>query len=76
MVTSSVSPERCEMIVPNPASRAISMARSVSVSVPIWLGLIRMALPMPSSMPRFRIPVLVTNRSWISQANQLFVIAG
>src|SRR5512142_865073 len=37
IVTSSVSPERCEMTAVYPASRAIRMAASVSVSVPIWL---------------------------------------
>src|ERR1700737_56844 len=41
----------------------MSMAASVSVSVPIWLGLIRMALAMCLSMPSCRIFVLVTNRS-------------
>ncbi|MDT4862051.1 hypothetical protein FQZ97_966860 [compost metagenome] len=39
------------------------MAAKVSVSVPIWLILIRIELPMRLSMPSFRILVLVTNRS-------------
>ena len=46
----------------SPAS-AMSMAASVSVSVPIWLGLMRIALAIFLSMPSFRIFVLVTNRS-------------
>src|SRR5690242_3470919 len=41
MVVSSVSPERCETTQVNPAARAISMVRRVSLSVPIWLSLIR-----------------------------------
>src|SRR5256885_4945797 len=39
------------------------MAAKVSVSVPIWLILIRMELAIFLSMPSFRILVLVTNRS-------------
>ena len=39
------------------------MASSVSVSVPIWLTLIRIALAIPLSIPSFRMAVLVTNRS-------------
>ena len=39
------------------------MASSVSVSVPIWLTLIRIELATPISMPFFRNFVLVTNRS-------------
>ena len=35
MNVSSVSPDRCEMIERYPAERAISIASSVSVSVPI-----------------------------------------
>ena len=50
-----------------PSSRprlAISMASSVSVSVPIWLTLIRMRVGRrPSAMPRARRSVLVTKRS-------------
>ena len=41
----------------------MSIAASVSLSVPIWFGLMRMALAMPSAMPRPRMDVLVTNRS-------------
>ena len=44
MVVSSVSPERCEMTQVKPAARAISIVSSVSVSVPIWLSLIRIEL--------------------------------
>ncbi len=39
------------------------MASIVSVSVPIWLTLIRMLLAMPWSMPRCNRSVLVTNKS-------------
>ena len=42
---------------------ASSMASMVSVTVPIWLSLIRMELAMPSSMPRCRSSVLVTKMS-------------
>ena len=45
------------------ALSAISMAARVSVSVPIWFGLMRMALAMCLSMPSLRILVFVTNRS-------------
>jgi hypothetical protein len=44
MNVSSVSPERCEMIDEYPVPRASSMASSVSVSVPIWLTLMRIEL--------------------------------
>src|SRR5215468_8736810 len=39
------------------------MASMVSVTVPIWFSLMRMALAMPSLMPRERRSVLVTKRS-------------
>ena len=39
------------------------IASRVSVSVPIWLTLIRIELATPSSMPLARIAGLVTNRS-------------
>ena len=42
-MVSSVSPERCDTIGRQPARRASSMAAIVSVSVPIWLSLMRMA---------------------------------
>ena len=42
---------------------APDLASSVSVSVPIWLTLIRIALPVPPSMPRRSRSTLVTNRS-------------
>src|SRR3990172_8218085 len=63
MVVSSVSPERWLTTAPQPASRAISIAASVSERVPIWLSLMRMALAAPSSMPRARRSGLVTKRS-------------
>ena len=40
---SSVSPERCEMTVAYPASRAIAITSSDSVSVPIWFTFTRIA---------------------------------
>src|SRR6267142_4022454 len=39
------------------------MASMVSVTLPIWFSLMRMALAMPSLMPRERRAVLVTKRS-------------
>ncbi len=47
IVVSSVSPERCENTVPQPARWAISTASSVSDKVPIWLTLTSSALAMP-----------------------------
>src|SRR5229473_1183582 len=46
-----------------PALRASSMASMVSETLPIWFSLMRMALAMPSLMPRERRSVLVTKRS-------------
>ena len=63
MVESSVSPDRCEMIVAYDASRAMATASSVSVTVPIWFSLTSSALPTWSAMPRVRISGLVTNTS-------------
>src|ERR1700740_1783119 len=44
MNVSSLSPDRWEMTIPYDALRAMLMASSVWVSVPIWLTLIRIAL--------------------------------
>ncbi len=63
MVLSSVSPERWEMTAVYLARFAISIAASVSVTVPIWLSLINIELAMPFSMPSFKMAVLVTNKS-------------
>jgi len=63
MVVSSVSPERWEITVAHPARWAISTASRVSVRVPIWLSLIRMALAARSWMPRARNLGLVTKTS-------------
>src|SRR6185436_13675303 len=63
IVASSVSPDRCEMIVPYRASRAILTASRVSVTVPIWFSLTRSALPTPSAMPFLRISGFVTKTS-------------
>ena len=63
MNVSSVSPERCDTTERQPADDASSMAASVSVSVPIWLSLMRIALAAFSLMPRSRNFTLVTNRS-------------
>src|SRR6266481_637575 len=60
---SSVSPERCEMIELYPAFRASSIASIVSVTLPIWFSLIKIALAIPSLMPRESRSVLVTKRS-------------
>ena len=63
METSSVSPERCDITVLNPARLASMTASIVSDRVPIWLGLIKMALPQFSVMPRSNSLALVTNKS-------------
>ena len=63
IVVSSVSPERCEITVAYEAPLARATVSSVSVSVPIWLSLTKMALATPSRMPRSRIPALVTKMS-------------
>ena len=63
IVVSSVSPDRCEITVPYDAPLASATVSSVSVSVPIWLSLTRMALATPSRMPRSRISALVTKMS-------------
>ena len=63
IVVSAVSPERCEEIAVYPALCAILIASSVSDTEPIWLSLIRIALPAPSSIPFESLSVFVTNRS-------------
>ena len=47
MKVSSVSPDRWEIMVLYPLRLASSMQSRVSVKVPIWLGLMRMAFPAP-----------------------------
>ncbi len=54
MKESSVSPERCEMTAVILCVLASSIASRVSVSVPIWLTLIKIEFAAPSSMPRWR----------------------
>src|SRR3974377_2010384 len=52
MVMSSGSPERAEMIVVSPVSRAAVSAESVSVSVPVWFGFVSAAgNPPPACCP-------------------------
>ena len=63
IVVSSVSPERCEITAAKPASCASRIASRVSLSVPIWLSLTRIAFAARSSMPRCSRSMLVTNRS-------------
>lgn len=63
MVTSSVSPERWDIMHLKPLRWASSTASRVSVSEPIWLTLTSRALAEFSSMPRARRSGLVTNRS-------------
>jgi hypothetical protein len=62
MVASSVSPERCDITAAYLAFAAMSTAASVSVSVPIWFGLMRMAFAIFLAIPSLKILVLVTNR--------------
>src|SRR6267378_2546331 len=77
---SVVSPLRCDMTVANPDLWARSTAARVSESVPIWFGLIRMALPARSSIPRRNRSTSVTKMSspmtlhrppmrWVRSAN-------
>src|SRR6266576_2159792 len=63
MNVSSVSPERCEITAPYPLVRASSMHCNVSVSVPIWFTLIKMAFATPSSVPRDNRSTFVQKRS-------------
>src|SRR5215471_5601852 len=60
---SSLSPERCEITEVYPLRRARSIASSVSLTVPIWLTLIRIELATALSIPSCRNWTLVTNRS-------------
>ncbi len=62
-MTSSVSPERCEITAVQPARCAISTAASVSVSVPIWFTFTRIEFAIPSRMPRASRVTFVTNTS-------------
>ena len=63
IVVSSVSPERWEITADHPACCAARMVSSVSVSVPIWLGFIRIALAARSSTARASRSRFVTSRS-------------
>ena len=49
-----------EITVASPASRASVTVFNVSVSVPIWLGLMRIAFVAPSSSPFWSLSTLVT----------------
>src|SRR6266568_8496592 len=71
IVVSSVSPERCDMTHAYPFSRAKRIVSSVSVSVPIWLTLIRIAFATPSSMPRCNRSRFVTNTSSEEHTSEL-----
>ena len=73
MVVSSLSPERCEMTAVNPARCAMSMASSVSLSVPIWLTLIRIELPAPRSINGLAQAVGVGDQQVV--ADQLHAVA-
>ena len=63
MVASSVSPERWLITFVKPARWAISTARIVSVSEPIWLTFTSMEFADPRSMPMAKRSGLVTKRS-------------
>src|SRR5208283_5635277 len=60
IVASSVSPERCETMAAYFAFAAMSIAASVSVNVPIWFGLMRIALAIFLAIRSANIRVLVT----------------
>jgi len=62
MKVSSVSPERCDTTTPYLAFFATVMASSVSVSVPIWLTLMRMALAIFLLMPCLSVGGWVTKK--------------
>jgi hypothetical protein len=59
----SVSPERCDVITPHPASLLMRTASIDSLMVPIWLTLRRRALEEPASMARLTRLGLVTRWS-------------
>ena len=63
IVVSSVSPERWLTIAVQPARRAISIAAIVSVTVPIWLSLMRTEFAAFSAIPRAMNAGFVTRRS-------------
>src|SRR3990172_2739423 len=63
IVSSVVSPLRCDITVRYPASFARATVARVSVSVPIWFGLIRIAFAAPSRIPRASRSGFVANRS-------------
>ena len=77
MNVSSVSPERCEMIDAVAGHRApCGSSSSVSVRVPIWFSLMRIALAIPSSMPRARRSGFVTKRSSPTSCTLLAELVG
>jgi len=63
IVTSSVSPDRCDITEVYAARVAMPTVSSVSVRVPIWLTLMRMELATAASIPRCSRSTFVTNRS-------------
>lgn len=60
---SSLSPERCDITHVYPFSFANLIVSIVSVTDPIWLGLIKIELAILRSIPSFKISLLVTNKS-------------
>ena len=63
MVTSSVSPDRCDITTAYPDVCAMRTVSSVSERLPIWLTLTRIAFAAPRSMPWPSRSTFVTNRS-------------
>ena len=63
MKVSSVSPERWEIIVFNWFSWANSIVSNVSLTVPIWFNLIKIAFADFSLIPFFSLFLFVTKRS-------------
>src|SRR6185312_541091 len=63
MVTSSLSPDRAEMIAPQPVLRAASSAASASVMVPAWFGFTNTALQAPNAAAFVTRSALVTRKS-------------
>ena len=60
---SSESPDLWEIIVLKPFLWAKLITSIVSVIVPIWFGLINMALATSCLIPLFNLSLLVTNKS-------------
>ena len=79
IVASSDSPERWLIIERYPCRVASPIVSRVSLSVPIWLTLIRIAFAVPRSIPSWSRIGFVTNRSsptsWVLDPIRLVPVA-